>query len=69
MVLNSKMELLVENVLMNNIMERENGYYWIKLFGNVKHWMIAYYDYNKKWYYGYTVIHPVEIDEKQIIKE
>lgn len=48
-------------------MERKQGYYWVKLFGS-QNWIVSYYDYNKKWYYGYTVIHPVEIDEKQIIK-
>jgi len=50
-------------------MERENGYYWVKLFGDKGHWIISYFDVNQKWYYGYSIVHPVEIDEKQIIRK
>jgi len=50
-------------------MERENGYYWVKLFGVKDHWTICYFDVNKKWYSDLTVIHPSEIDENQIIRK
>ena len=47
-------------------MTRENGYYWVRFTGQSP-WAIAYWNSNM-WVSGVVIVHPVEIDERRIVR-